>query len=274
MKKVYLISTIVLAITVIIFALLAKFFTENQIKSVPLQQKKQGIVIFLLKENEVVSSPLKIEGYVNGDGWIGFEAQVGTVKLLDSKGNELAFGVLQAKGEWMQQKIDFETTLNFISTKEQDGSLIFYNENPSGEPERNKTFTLPVKLPKMEPMQVSVFFGKYGKDECEKVSEVKRTIQKTTAPARTALEELLIGPYIKENTEYFTSINSGVKIQSLTIENGVAKVDFSAELNKNVAGSCRVMAIRSQIEKTLLQFSTVKSVVISVNGRTEDILQP
>ena len=41
-----------------------------------------------------------------------------------------------------------------------------------------------------------------------------------------------------------------------------------------VAGSCRVLAIRAQIESTLKQFPSIKKVVISVNGRTGEVLQP
>jgi spore germination protein GerM len=65
-----------------------------------------------------------------------------------------------------------------------------------------------------------------------------------------------------------------VRIQSLTIENGVAKVDFDEQLEFQVGGSCRVVAIRVQIIETLKQFPTVNSVIISINGRTEYILQP
>jgi spore germination protein GerM len=54
----------------------------------------------------------------------------------------------------------------------------------------------------------------------------------------------------------------------------VAKVDFDERLGFQVGGSCRVSAIRAQITETLMQFSTVKSVVVSINGRTEDVLQP
>jgi len=35
-----------------------------------------------------------------------------------------------------------------------------------------------------------------------------------------------------------------------------------------------VGSIRSQIESTLKQFPSVKQVIISVDGRTDDILQP
>ncbi len=130
-----------------------------------------------------------------------------------------------------------------------------------------------------ETMTVKVFFGNSIFDpevlDCQKNFAVERTIPKTLAVARAALEQLLAGPTDAEKVEgYFTSINQGVKIQSLTIEDGVARVDFDEQLEFQVGGSCRVAAIASQIRETLKQFSTVTDVVISINGRTEDILQP
>ena len=130
-----------------------------------------------------------------------------------------------------------------------------------------------------ETMIVKVFFGNSIFDpevlDCQKNFAVERTIPKTLAVARAALEQLLAGPTDAEKAEgYFTSINPGVKIQSLTIEDGVARVDFDEQLEFQVGGSCRVAAIASQIRETLKQFPTVTDVVISINGRTEDILQP
>ena len=140
---------ILIAMAVVIVALTALLFLPKKNNQTEVQEEPvAGIKINSPKPNELIFSPLKIEGYVNGGGWIGFEAQVGTVRLLDSKGNELAFGILQAKEEWMKTKIDFETVLSFVSLEEKNGSLVFYNENPSGDPERNKTFTMPLKLPK------------------------------------------------------------------------------------------------------------------------------
>lgn len=86
---------------------------------------------------------------------------------------------------------------------------------------------------------------------------------------------MLKGLTEEEKSEvFFTSINNGVKIKSLNIKDGVAKVDFDETLERNVGGSCQVSAIRAQITETLKQFSTVDEAVISINGRTEDILQP
>jgi len=125
---------------------------------------------------------------------------------------------------------------------------------------------------------VKVFFGNSklnGEADCNKVFPTERIIIKTEGIARAALEELLKGPTQQEEQEqFFTNINPGVKIQSLTIENGTAKVDFDEQLEFQVGGSCRVAAIGAEIMETLKQFETVDNVIISINGRTEDILQP
>ena len=280
MKKVFLIIIIVIVAIIIVLAIGAFIFLwQNKPKTLS-PEDGSGIEVFLPKLNEEISSPLKIKGIVNGSGWIGFEAQVGTVKLLDSQGNELANSYLKATTDWMKPSISFETTLDFISLNIDEGKLIFNNENPSGLPQYDREFILPVKIPKTVEglIQVKLYFNNNSTDSeyaCKKVLSVDRGVVGTKAIARVALEELLKGPTRQEILDgFFTSINPDVKIQKLTIGNTVAKVDFDGNLEKNVGGSCRVAAIKNQIIQTLLQFKTIKSVIISVNGRTEDILQP
>lgn len=146
MRRIYLTSTIILLVAVIIFALAAKFFAKNQSVILPIQKSNQGIEVFLPKENEVISSPLKITGVVSGNGWTGFEGQVGVVKLLDSKRNELATSILTATTEWTILPTSFETTLDFTSPLEESGEILFKNENASGEKDRDKTFTMHIKF--------------------------------------------------------------------------------------------------------------------------------
>jgi len=144
------------------------------------------------------------------------------------------------------------------------------------------TYLLIVKPPCLfkpaETIKVKVYFNNDRMDpefSCNKVFPVEREIPKIQAVGRAALEELLKGSTEEEKSEgFFTSINPGVKIQKLIIENETAKVDFDEQLEFQVGGSCRVAAIRAQITETLKQFPTVNSVIISINGRTEDILQP
>ena len=124
--------------------------------------------------------------------------------------------------------------------------------------------------------------------ECDNVSYVRRDVEAADSVSLAyagsveegellylALSELLKGPSPNEAKDgFYTSIPDMVKVKSIDVRNGIATVDFSEELNKDVAGSCRVIAIRSQLEKTAVQFDSIDSLVITVNNRSEDILQP
>jgi len=123
----------------------------------------------------------------------------------------------------------------------------------------------------------------------EQVTPQPIRVPRTLGIGRAALEALLWGP-VPNNLEGFqtaiplpaevlTAANRGadwgerVRIKGLTIINGVARADFSKELLANAGGSARMTLIRQQIEQTLLQFSTVNQVIITVEGQT-GMLEP
>lgn len=129
-----------------------------------------------------------------------------------------------------------------------------------------------------ETLTLRAYFGNRRLDpqglKCDTVYPVFRTIPETTAVGRAALAELLKGPTTAEAAAGVVSaINPGVKLQNLTIINGVAYADFSPALGAEVGGACLVAAIRAQITETLKQFPTVKSVSISINGVSAGILE-
>lgn len=105
-----------------------------------------GLIVNTPTENAVVGSPLVVSGYVNGNGWIGFEGQVGMVKLVDANGHILKQKTLTATTDWMNRSVKFSTTLTFAKSSTKTGSLIFNNENPSGLPANDRQFILPVKF--------------------------------------------------------------------------------------------------------------------------------
>jgi hypothetical protein len=238
-------------------------------------QDEGRIEVYGIEPGQKITSPLLIKGRVTGGNWIGFEGQVGTVKLIGSNGEILGSSVLTVASDWMKLPIDFEANLSFKNPQDKNVSLVFYNENPSGLPENNETMSISLEAGK-ETVIVNVYFGKSGNDDtCTKVFSLEREIEKTEAVARAAIEELIKGPTAEEKQAgYFTGIKSNTKINKLTIVDGTAKVDFDEALEEGVGGSCMVSEIRQQIIQTLMQFETVKKVIISINGRTEDILQP
>jgi hypothetical protein len=226
--------------------------------------------------NEIVSSPIEIEGEARGS-WF-FEASF-PIQLLDENGEIVGQGIAQAQSDWMTTDfVPFKAEIGFPPNLSGKGILVFKKDNPSGLPENYEEIRVQVIFQSVEATTIKIFLNNDKLDpefSCNKVFPVEREVVKTQAVARASLEELLKGPTEKEKAEgFFTNINLGVKIQKLTIENGVAKVDFDEQLEFQVGGSCKVAAIRSQITQTLKQFSTVNEVIISINGRTEDILQP
>ncbi len=119
----------------------------------------------------------------------------------------------------------------------------------------------------------SVTFTRFSNNDVEFVA-VPRSVS-AEAPAEAALRELLEGPTREERDQGLTTeIPEGTRLEKLTINEGTARAAFSEELDKGVAGSMRVTTIREQIERTLLQFPTVERVVIEVDGRVDDVLQP
>ena len=123
-----------------------------------------------------------------------------------------------------------------------------------------------------EMITANIYFGTVV-DGQEQIAAVQRELSASMDKHKTALYTLLEGPAEKEVEEgYITAISTGTTLHSFYVENGVAYADFSNELD--ASGSATVMMIRSQIEKTLLQFEDIIEVVISIEGETEEILEP
>ncbi|MEK7181218.1 MAG: GerMN domain-containing protein [Patescibacteria group bacterium] len=275
-KKILILLTavLVLMIAAVLFIPAPK---KDKTKPAP-PSTSPNLKVYNLAPNQEITSPLVIFG--EAKGWY-FEASF-SVKIQDEKGNVLAATPAQANppvgGDWMTNEfVPFEAKLEFNQPTSSKGFVILSKDNPSGLKENSESVQIPVIF-KMETSEIKAYFGNNKLDpevSCNKVFPVIRKIPKTQTPGRAALEEMLKGPSPEEKSSgFFTSINPGVTIQKFVIQDGAAKVDFSPNIEERVGGSCRVAAISAQIIQTLKQFPTVKNVIISINGRTEDILQP
>ncbi len=235
--------------------------------------KEPNIIVFSPQINETVGGTLTAQGIARV-----FENQF-NVKIVVNGKKEFEKGVM-ANSPDAGLYGPYETKINIAGLGIKDGeefTLEAFDYSAKDGSEIDKV-VVSLKYKIIETTKVKIYFNNNKLDpeiSCNKVFPVEREVSKTAAVAHAALEELLAGATISELSQGFmTSINSGVKIQKLIIENGVAKVDFDQTLESAVGGSCRVSAIRAQITETLKQFPTVQNVIISINGRTEDILQP
>ncbi|MDD5110136.1 MAG: GerMN domain-containing protein [Patescibacteria group bacterium] len=194
-----------------------------------------------------------------------------TYRVLDGEGKSVAQGKL-AISEPRKDFSVFESQVTFVKPNTPAGKLAVY----SGAETTSAQEVPLVFNPQLTTVEVYFMNSKLAAPEtCKEVFPVKRYIPKTEAIGTAALNQLIAGPTAAERSAgYTSSIPTGVKLNSLIIRDGVATADFSPALDRNVGGSCRVAAIAAEIMQTLKQFPTVKEVIIAINGRTEDILQP
>ena len=137
---------IILAIIIVGLAAILFWPKSKAPQNQPNPQPQADIQVDAPTEGQLVTSPLTISGIVRGNGWTGFEGQVGGVTLKDSLGNTLAQGPLTATTDWMVLPTNFSTSLTFNAGSATTGQLIFHNENASGDPAKDKTFTVNVKF--------------------------------------------------------------------------------------------------------------------------------
>jgi hypothetical protein len=130
-----------------------------------------------------------------------------------------------------------------------------------------------IKLKTIATSNVSVAF--VTNNDCVTTTSFQRSVIKSSEPALVSILELLKGATTQEKAQGANElIPTGTQVNSIRLTGDTVYVDFNFALDAGVGGSCRVTGIRSEIIETLKQFSNIKNVVISINGRTEDILQP
>jgi len=158
------------------------------------------------------------------------------------------------------------------------GSVEVYGESPEGARPRDLV-RHGILFAEPDTVAVKVYMRMTGFDadeSCDTVLPVERTVSSKTAIYRAVIDELVRGPNDKERAAgYVTSLPSGVVLKSVAADaDGVVTADFTTSLERGVAGSCRVDAIKAQIISTIRQFPEVRDVVITVNGSAEGVLQP
>lgn len=92
----------------------------------------------------LIKSPLAVTGKARGT-WF-FEASA-PVKILDADGNELGIVPAQAEGNWMTTDfVNFSASLDFKTPATATGILVFMKDNPSGLPQYDMKFEMPVRF--------------------------------------------------------------------------------------------------------------------------------
>lgn len=157
MKYIKMLASIVAIIIVLAIAFLMvkkSAYAPADLDSLQLASYSGGASVNDIRDisvmpGDAIASPLRIVGEARGPWY--FEASFPVV-LTDGDGLIIAQGNGQAQGEWMTTEfVPFEATLEFTVPANADafgrrGTLIFKNDNPSGDPTRDKAVEIPVRF--------------------------------------------------------------------------------------------------------------------------------
>lgn len=239
-----------------------------------------------------VVPPVVVAGSAPG-GWY-FEATF-PLRLTSPDGRSIADSFATARGDWMTgEQVPYRGVLRPAAGAAAGGGdaiLLLERANASGLPEHDAEVRSPLRL--AGPDVPRVFFGNAVLDpaasDCASVWPVVRELDGSggaaegdggagpgaVGRARRLLDALLAGPTADERAAgYHTSLPDSVGVRSLALRGDTLTVDFDRRMEEGVGGSCRVVAIRAQLERTLGRLPGVRRVAIRVEGSVAEALQP
>ena len=233
--------------------------------------------------NETIKSPLTIQGRTQLDtGTIFFVIKDVAEQVMATS----SVSILDTGSNWNP----YTAAIEFPPPISQAGWLEVYSLQTQAEGLRD-VVRLPVVFEQFKSPTVKIYFQNTEGDpnftDCSIVYPVEREVTVTDQTnfssqlVNAALNNLIAGPTETDKKNGFISQlpAEGIRIQKIEVAQDAAgkniiRVDFNQTLQTGVAGSCRVTGIRAQITQTIKQFPGVDDVVISIDGKTEDILQP
>jgi hypothetical protein len=242
--------------------------TEQNSTSSPeeaVSNKSGSIIVEYPKPDQEISLPFSIKGQSST-----FEGNV-LFEIKEKDGKSLIKGCFMGGS---MGEAPFEKVVEYLSQEPGNSDIILEVSDESAKDGTLDSVTIPLKLTNEKFTAVKLYFSpQENGGDCKYVKPMEIVVPKVSKIA-TKTMELLLGGVPCGRADIFSGINYGTKVQKLTVADGVADVDFNEKLEEGVGGSCMVAAIRAQITETLKQFYSVEQVIISINGRTEDILQP
>jgi hypothetical protein len=147
---------IIIIIAVVIGGAYAYFMRDTEVpspdtdddSSVPVAtepfQYKDLVLVTSPRSGSTVESPVELSGRARGNWY--FEASF-PIKILDEDGTIIGNSFVQAQGEWMTTDyVPFAGQVTFSKPKGSTGKIVFEKDNPSGLPEHDDSFSIPVKF--------------------------------------------------------------------------------------------------------------------------------
>ena len=277
-------SKIFIIIIIAILAVVGGIFISQLSKTKPsTPSTEQGILVSSPKINEKIKSPLEIKG--DARGYWFFEAEF-LAELYDANNNFLGGAILTAKDDWMTENfVPFEGELTFSQPATSLGTLKVLSANPSGLPEHQRIFEVPIQFEEIPYKKVLLYYYNpdLDKDEFDNIKcsrdglmAIEREIPVSKTPIQDTINLLLKGKENLTQDDIAQGLSTEYPLEGLSLaeanfkEDGTLILKFNDLLNKTGGGSCRVGILWFQIEATAKQFSGVQR----VQFLPEELFQP
>lgn len=116
----------------------------SQTSSENLNTPNESVSIATPQPGSIVTSPLIVQGQATGT-WF-FEAAL-PIQIVDGNGKVIGKGVASAQADWMTENlVPFAGSIEFTAPNTPTGWIVFKKNNPSGLPEHDDEFRIPVRF--------------------------------------------------------------------------------------------------------------------------------
>ena len=153
-------------------------------------------------------------------------------------------------------------------TQEQPSPLLNEESLPREEPAPAEP-----EPPPQKEYQARLFFLKINDEGQILLKSIMRTITYEEGLLAATLDSLLTGPSQEDLMKgYFTLIPEGTLINRVTLKEGIAHIDVNDAFRYNHLGFEGYQAQLKQLVYSATEFSSVKGVLLTINGVSEDFL--
>jgi len=216
--------------------------------------------------NASVDSPILVTGSARV-----FENQF-TVQLRDSAGKVIYHAMVMTDAKDIGLLSNYKVYLPIPANATPNLKVEAFALSPKGDGTYSAYASAKVTLKTTDTSSVYVAF--ITGNDCTTTTLFARQVIKSPQYVLLSLMELLKGPGVPEvGLGATTQIPVGAQINSFHMTGDTAYVDFNSTLSAGVASSCKAQSIRAEITNTLKQFLGLNTVVISIDGKVNGILQ-
>jgi hypothetical protein len=213
----------------------------------------------------------------------GTTVQITATGLVASTQVELGVGRVESEYDVVDTAVTtangtLNTTVQIPEFAETDDQWVVVVEEPSGAKTISNEFDVTTSAALFDSTQIYLIAledeGQSGQEiGCgDSAIPVTINIEPTIAPLTAALENMFAidEQYYGQSGLYNALHQSNLSVQGIDIDNGHATIALNGDLQ--MGGTCDTPRVEAQLRQTVLQYSTIDTVSVTINGQPLDDL--